>query len=91
MHNSTPQGVVVEMLPKVARDDTCTGLPKLCTAPAMMYGHATTVTYLCPETTTAHERSTVHITITKTTTVTPSSELAMTDAPTAPVYVKWPL
>jgi hypothetical protein len=83
MHNGTPQGEVIEMLPKVARDDTCAGLPKLCTAPAMMYGYATTVTYLCPETTTARERSTVHVTITKTTTVTPSSELV----PTTPVYV----
>ena len=37
----------------------------------MMYGYDTTVTYLCPETTTTREPSTVHVTITKTTTVTP--------------------
>jgi hypothetical protein len=84
MRAGIPQGEIIEMLPKVARHNTCAELPKLCTAPAMMHGYPTTVTYLCPETTTSHERSTVHVTITKTTTVTPPSEIAVTDAPTAP-------
>lgn len=87
MHAGMFKGEVIEMLPKIARDGTCTELPKLCTAPAIMYGHSTTVTYICPQTTTSRKRSTVHVTITKTTTVTPSSEVAATDAPTIPVYV----
>jgi len=73
------------MLSKVARDVTCAELPKLCTAPAMIHGYSRTVTYLCPETTTSREKSTVHVTITKTTTVAPSSEAAATDFHTAPV------
>lgn len=87
MNNGTPRGEVIEMLPKVPRDDICVELPKLCTGPAMMFGYATTVTYLCPEITTSRERSTVHVTITKTTTVMPASEVAVTDAPIVPVYV----
>lgn len=73
------------MLPKVARDGTCAELPKLCTAPAVMHGYPTTVTYLCPETATSREKSTVHVTITETTTVTPSSDVAVTDILTGPV------
>ncbi|KAF1932984.1 uncharacterized protein M421DRAFT_254651 [Didymella exigua CBS 183.55] len=90
MYAGIAQGEVIEMLPKVARDDTCAELPRLCTAPAIMYGYPTTVTYACPETTTSRERSTVHVTITKTTTVTPSSEAAVTDAPTAPAVAPAP-
>ncbi|KAF2632480.1 hypothetical protein BU25DRAFT_407010 [Macroventuria anomochaeta] len=81
MHNGIPQDKVIEILPRVARDDTCAELPKLCTGPAMMYGYATTVVYLCPETTTTREPSTVHVTITKTTTVTPLPEVEPTDGP----------
>ena len=83
MHAGLSQGEIIEMLPKVARDDTCAELPKLCTAPAMMHGYPTTVTYLCPETTSSREKSTVHVTITKTTTVMPSTEVAITDASAA--------
>lgn len=71
MYSGSLQGEVIEMLPMVARDATCAELPKLCTGPAMMYSHATIVTYLCPEITPTHERSTMHVTITKTITVAP--------------------
>ena len=37
----------------------------------MMYGYATTVTYVCPEVTTIREPAIVHVTSTTTTTVTP--------------------
>ncbi|KAJ8114922.1 hypothetical protein OPT61_g3313 [Boeremia exigua] len=82
MNNDSPRGEVIEMLPRAAGDGTCAELPKLCTGPVMMYGYATTVTYLCPETTKVREPSTVHVTITKTTTVTPS-KVESTDGPTA--------
>lgn len=72
MNIDTPHGEIIEMLPRADGDGTCTKLPKLCTGPVMMYGYATTITYLCPETTKIREPSTVHVTITKTTTVTPS-------------------
>ncbi|KAF3034838.1 hypothetical protein E8E11_001751 [Didymella keratinophila] len=84
-HAGIPQGEIIEMLPKVARDVTCAELPKLCTAPLMMHGYPTIVTYLCPETITSREKSTVHVTITKTTTVAPSSNTAATNFPTIPV------
>jgi hypothetical protein len=90
MHNGTPQGEVIEMLPRVVtRDDTCAELPKLCTGPAIIYDHATTVTYLCPKTTATYGPSTVHVTITKTTTVTPP-KVEPTDGPsgTLDVYVE---
>jgi hypothetical protein len=63
----------------VARDSACTEFPKLCTGLAMMYGYATTLTYLCPETT--QKPSTVHVTVTKTITVTPP-EVEITLSPT---------
>ncbi|XPS96701.1 hypothetical protein M3J09_005960 [Ascochyta lentis] len=81
MNNGTPQGEVIEALPMVARDGVCAELPKLCTGSVMLYGHATTLTYLCPEATTTHVPSTVHITITKTITVTPP-EAETTEGPT---------
>ena len=90
MHNGTPQGEVIEMLHSVVRhDDTCAELPKLCTGPAVIHGFATTVTYLCPETTATYGPSTVHVTITKTTTVTPP-EVEPTNglSDTPDVYVK---
>ncbi|KAF1841891.1 uncharacterized protein K460DRAFT_358585 [Cucurbitaria berberidis CBS 394.84] len=50
------------------RDNNCPALPKLCTDPAMIHGEAMTLTYLCPEKTVGP--STVHVTVTATTTVT---------------------
>ncbi|KAF2133204.1 hypothetical protein P153DRAFT_428238 [Dothidotthia symphoricarpi CBS 119687] len=50
------------------RDEVCPELPAFCTGPAMLHGEATTLTYLCPEKTKVP--STVHVTITTTTTVT---------------------
>lgn len=54
------------------RNDVCPELPKLCTGHAMLHGQATTLTYLCPEETKVP--STVHVTVTKTTTVTEADE-----------------
>ncbi|KZM27147.1 uncharacterized protein EKO05_0004688 [Ascochyta rabiei] len=71
VNNGTPQGEVIKDLPMIARDGTCAKLPKLCTARAVIDDYTTTLTYLCPEAATTHERSTVHVTITKTVTVTP--------------------
>lgn len=82
MNNGTPQGEVIKKKSVVPRDDTCAELPKLCTGPVIMYGFATTLTYLCPETSTTRKRSTTHVTITKTITVTPP-EVEITEGPTA--------
>ncbi|KAH7077916.1 hypothetical protein BKA63DRAFT_274520 [Paraphoma chrysanthemicola] len=57
-------GYGVAMAPR----DACAQLPKLCTGAVMMQGLATTLTYLCPKTTAGP--STVHVTVTQTTTVT---------------------
>ncbi|KAH6616815.1 hypothetical protein C7974DRAFT_379660 [Boeremia exigua] len=73
MYDRVSNGEVIEMLPRGEAEGICPELPNLCTAPAMMYGYATTVTYVCPETSKVREPSTVHVTITKTTTVTPTS------------------
>ncbi|KAF2853012.1 hypothetical protein T440DRAFT_477370 [Plenodomus tracheiphilus IPT5] len=53
----------------IARDNTCSGLPQLCTDLVMLHGMATMLTYLCPKPT---GLSTVHVTQTITTTVTAS-------------------
>ncbi|KAJ4993096.1 hypothetical protein SVAN01_01448 [Stagonosporopsis vannaccii] len=66
------QGEVIEMLPRADIKSTCAELPKLCTGTAEMYGHSTTITYLCPEITKTRQLSTVHVTVTTTTTVTPT-------------------
>lgn len=81
MIDGTPQGEVIGILPMIARHDTCDELPKLCTGPVMMYGSATILTYLCPETTIAHMPSTTHVTITKTVTV-PPPQVETTEVPT---------
>ncbi|KAH7380729.1 hypothetical protein BKA66DRAFT_442266 [Pyrenochaeta sp. MPI-SDFR-AT-0127] len=47
---------------------SCAELPELCTGHVMMYGVATTLTYLCPQKTKVP--TTVHVTVTATTTVT---------------------
>jgi hypothetical protein len=52
----------------MAPRDDCAQLPALRTGPVMMQGMATTLTYLCPKPSEAP--TTVHITVTKTTTVT---------------------
>jgi len=72
MVHGTHQGEVIERLPRAGLDATCAELPKLCTGAAEMYGHSTTITYLCPELTKTREPSTVHVTITTTKTVTPT-------------------
>ncbi|KAH8732395.1 hypothetical protein GQ44DRAFT_821675 [Phaeosphaeriaceae sp. PMI808] len=53
--------------PTLSPRDSCAELPPLCTGQVMMYGSATTLTYLCPETAAP---STVHVTVTTITTVT---------------------
>ncbi|CAO2647848.1 Nn.00g087700.m01.CDS01 [Neocucurbitaria sp. VM-36] len=50
------------------RGNNCPELPKFCTGHVMMHGEATTLIYLCPERT--QGPSTVHVTVTATTTVT---------------------
>jgi hypothetical protein len=52
--------------------DVCPELPALCTEPVLLRGTGTMITYLCPETTEA--ATTVHHTVTLTTTVVPSAE-----------------
>ncbi|KAH7088468.1 hypothetical protein FB567DRAFT_339444 [Paraphoma chrysanthemicola] len=71
----------------MAPRDACTQLPELCTGAVMMQGLATTLTYLCPKTT--EGPSTVHVTVTQTTTVTAvpgqssGPEVPPKDAPTS--------
>ncbi|KAJ4355219.1 hypothetical protein N0V95_003114 [Ascochyta clinopodiicola] len=89
VNNGTPQGEVIKGLPMLARDGTCAVLPKLCTGSVMLNDHATVLTYLCPEATPTRERSTVHVTITKTVTVKPH-EAETTEGPTSTVAAPVP-
>jgi hypothetical protein len=54
--------------------DTCPEAPALCTGAVLLQGIATTLTYVCPKTTEAG--STVHHTVTVTTTVAALSDIA---------------
>jgi hypothetical protein len=56
----------------MALRDACPELPALCTEPVMLRGTGTMLTYLCPAATEA--LTTVHETVTVTTTVAPSVE-----------------
>lgn len=78
----------VHAAPLAIREDTCAELPRLCTGQVLMAGVATTLTYFCPEPTQLEAPSTVHITVTKTTTVTPP-DVESTQGPvlTPSVYV----
>ena len=64
------------------RDGACSELPKLCTDPALIHGVATTLTYLCPEETPAP--TTVHVTVTQTTTVAGAPSVTTTTVTAAP-------
>jgi hypothetical protein len=55
--------------------DTCPEASLFCTGPVLLQGTATTLTYVCPKT--AEAGSTIHHTVTVTTTVPVPSDTAV--------------
>jgi hypothetical protein len=64
----------------VARDD-CPALPAMCTGAVILSGVPTALTYICPQTTTVEAATTVHVTVTATTTVYEDAPNNSTPAP----------
>ena len=72
--------------------DTCACLPKMCADEVVLKGKATVVTYICPVTsTTAHDQSTIFITVTEYTTVTPTTTLVTPKTSAAATVVVTPV
>ncbi|KAH7400739.1 hypothetical protein DE146DRAFT_631825 [Phaeosphaeria sp. MPI-PUGE-AT-0046c] len=81
-------GEIVQSDAGAQHSDACIPLSDLCTGPVVLQGIETQLTYVCPKTSELPTPSTVHVTITATTTVTIPGEISAES--TAPVHPTHP-
>jgi hypothetical protein len=67
--------------PALAARADCPALPALCTGAVILSGVPTALTYICPLTTTVEAATTVHVTVTATTTVYEDAPHSSTPVP----------